>query len=381
MSSIDISTLDYYSARQDWSQLIEAAHTILAQDPDNYQAHDHLVYAYIGLNNYHKAEQHLEAIRNLNPEALTTFQTGIFLLFHRSRYKEAKKLVHQALTHYPDYPYFYFYDAAIAARQLKIRYAKEQIAKAKELDPNDPEIADLYLRIHGMNESSAKAALKRIEEYRLALKNDPENAALHQGIGDVYMDDLHQAAQASLHYREAVRLKPDDKDYSKALFHAVAMQSIVYGLVSLPSRAFSFLRDLAVGLTIQPWRLLFLIFAVKLIFAFFIWLMLATIVFWIPSKIYEHLLVSEIKNSSSVSLKRLQSWFYFQNKPIWMRFSLFLGFATLLYSALLFSLGTPQANGFLALGAFIGIHLAFLIPVRAFRKIRYKFAQKRINKH
>ena len=375
MSDIDAKTLSYYADREDWKTLVATAIDLLERDPENAYAHEHLVYAYVNLNTPNKAEPHLESLLRLDLEADTTLLAAIHLKLNQGRFKQASAFVKQALALYPEDALFYYYDAAIAIRKLKTRYAKQQISKAKQLAPQDSTIADLYLRIHGIDDESTNNAVARIREYKRALQFDPVNAALHRGIGDIYMDDLHLAKEASQFYREAVRLEPSNKDYRDALFHAVAMQSLLYGLISLPSRSFSFLGNVARGIALQPWRILFLIFAVKLIGAYLIWLLLATILFWPLSKFYEHLLVSEIRHPERASDRRLRFWFYLQNKSIGIRFSIFGLLAILVYSSIFFTADIPQRYGFQFLGIFVGLHIPFLLAARLYRHYRYRVAR------
>ncbi len=376
MSPEDSSLLSYYLDRNDWDGVVTAALSILERDPQCIDTHRQIAYAYAALDKNKEADHHLDRLLSLSPSSEETLLAAVYIRFKQRRTKQCKTFVDQALSFYPDSARFYYYDAILSTKKLKIPHAKQQIAKAKELDPEDTDISDIYLRIHSIDESSAKDSVARVEEYKAALHREPENAALHHGIGDIYMDDLHQPAEAEKHFREAVRLKPDESSYRKELFHAVALQSIIYGVLSLPSRAVTFMRNLGRAILIQPWRLIFLLFAFKIIGVFLVWLILASILFWPLAKIYEHIIVSEIKDADKVSNSKLRSWYYFQSKPAWFRFSIFGFLSTSAYSAIFYLSSIPQVDGFIGISIFVVAHLAILAIIRLGRTIRYKSAKK-----
>jgi len=73
------------------------------------------------------------------------------------------------------------------------------------------------------------------------MRLDPENAALHNSIGELLLHELADPVEAVRAHREAVRIEPNNRDYQADLFQAVAESSFVYRLFSIPSRTFTWL--------------------------------------------------------------------------------------------------------------------------------------------
>ena len=108
---------------------------------------------------------------------------------------------------------------------------------------------------------------------------DPQNAKLHNGIGDIYLNKLDRPREAEGHYREALRMDPRNHDYQKDLFSAVARCSLIYRLVSLPSREFEWIGALAFGIRKKPWLWWWLVVLIcfTAVIIYFTWLVLATL--------------------------------------------------------------------------------------------------------
>ena len=98
----------------------------------------------------------------------------------------------------------------------------------------------------------------------------------------------------------------------------------------------------------------------KAVIGFLIWLGLATVLFWPGGKVYEWLLVSEIKRGSDASNAELRAWFWFRRWPRGGRFVLFLGVNPALWGGLFAALKTPLATGYAFVAAMIAIHLLFV---------------------
>jgi hypothetical protein len=336
------------------------AKRFLAQDPEDSTAHYYLTLALIDLKKPQEAKGHLDFLLSSEPDSVTTRIAAVCYHGALDQWSEARRHIAEGLRLDPDLAFFHRYAAIADLRRMKLKEAKIHISRARELDPDDGDIANLHIRIHGVGETSAADALNRLEEYRAALRLDPENAALHDSVGDIYLDDLDDPEEAEKHYREALRIEPGDRDYQRDLFHAVAKRSLVYRLFSLPSRTFTWLGHVARGISLQPWRLMFLIIGFKAVMGFFLWLLLATVLFWPGGKVYEWLLVSEIKRGSAASNAELRAWFWFRRWPRWGRFALFLGANLALWGGLFAALNFPLSAGYAFVAIAIAIHLLFV---------------------
>jgi hypothetical protein len=179
-------------------------------------------------------------------------------------------------------------------------------------------------------------------------------------MGGVYLVDLDSPPEAERHFREALRMEPGNRDYQRNLFQAVAKRSLVYRLFSLPSRTYTWLGQVAHGIALQPWRLLFLIIGFKAVVGFFFWLGLVTVLFWPGGKVYEWLLVSEIKRGSAASNAELRAWFWFRRWPRWARFTTFLTINLALWGGLFAALKFPLTVGYAFVASVMAIHLLFV---------------------
>jgi len=304
--SSSAATLQNLLVSRNLERLEEEARRFLEKDPEDLEAHFYLAAALIDLERAREAWPHVEILISSAPEEADTHLMAIVYYRGIKRWRAMKKHIDEALRINPDNAVFHYYAALYEIQRLHIGKAQKHVDKARELDPEDADIADLAIRINGVEQDSAVDAWQGLEEYRETLKREPENAALHSGIGDIYLDRLDLPREAEAHYREALRIVPKNHDYQKELFSAVAKRSLIYRLVSIPSRTFQWLGHLCYAIVRQPWRLLLLLIGFKVVIVFFIWLILVAVVFWPAGKIYEWLLVSEIKAGARASLGHLR---------------------------------------------------------------------------
>ncbi|MCB1090793.1 MAG: hypothetical protein KDL87_04635 [Verrucomicrobiae bacterium] len=352
------------------------AKRFLAQDPGDSSAHFYLTLALIDLKKFSEAKSHLDHLLSSEPESVRPHIAAVCLHGARANWSLVRRHVAEGLRIDPDVAFFYRYAAIADLREMKFAGAKRHIARARDLDPDDADIANLYIRIHGLSETSMTDALRRLDEYRAALRLDPHNASLHDSIGDVYLDELDDPGEAEKHYREALRLDPGDRDYQRDLFNAVAKRSLIYRLFSIPSRTFIWLGHLATAIRFQPWRLIFLVIGIKVVLAFLAWLVVVTALLWPGGKVYEWLLVSEIKRGSAASIDELRAWYWVRRWPIWVRFSLFLAVNLGFWGGLFALLGVSLAAGYLTVAIVAGVHLLVVAVLWGFRRIRANSASR-----
>jgi tetratricopeptide (TPR) repeat protein len=349
-------------------RLLDEARRILGQEPEDEAALFHLVTALSGLKRHREARPHLDALLRIAPVEVNTLVAAVDFHLSAGKLGEAGRFATEGMRIDPEWPYFHFTAAVIAARQHRLHEARRHIARARELEPHDPDTVNLYIRLHAAMETTAKEALVRLRQYEEALQLDPGNAALHNSIGDVHLNELADPVKAEEHYRLALRSEPANADYQRDLFEAVAQRSLIYRLFSLPSKMFEYLKAGLLTLRREPWVLIFWIIGFKLVLGFMVWLALATLLLWPGCKVYEWFVVSELRAGSATPVPMLSLWLRIRRHPLWLRFGVFLACNGLIW-ALLFSLaGIPLDQGFLAVGGFVAIHLAVLILLRLVRR-------------
>lgn len=352
------------------------AKRFLEIDPEDSDAHYYLTLAAIDLSKIPVARDHLGFLLAREPEQLRTHIAACCFYGKVEDWRRVRGHVREGLRLNPDNAFFYRMAAIADLKELKLEEAKRHISRARQLDPDDADIAHLHIRIHGAGESDATSALRQLDEYRRALALDPTNAAVHNSMGDVYLDDLDDPAEAEKHYREALRLEPGDRTYQRDLFNAVAKRSLVYRLFSIPSRAFAWLKLLGYTIRYQPWRLIFLFIGFKLVIAYFCWLFIATALFWPGCKVYEWLLVSEIKAGAGASIGKLRAWHWIRRWPAWVRFGAFLLANAAIWGAIFSLLGISLAAGYTFVGVVTGIHLAIVLLLWLLKRLSTASAKR-----
>jgi tetratricopeptide (TPR) repeat protein len=352
------------------------AKRFLEIDPEDCDAHYYLTLAAIDLAKVDLARQHLGFLLSREPEELRTQIAAACFYAKIEDWRRLREHVHAGLRLNSDNAFLYRLAAIADLKELKLDQAKHHISRARQLDPDDADIAHLHIRIHGAGESDATSALRQLDQYRKALALDPANAAVHNSMGDVYLDDLDDPAEAEIHYREALRFDPGDRDYQRDLFNAVAKRSLIYRLFSIPSRAFAWLKLLGYTIRYQPWRLIFLVIGFKLVIAYFCWLFIATALFWPGCKVYEWLLVSEIKAGADASISELRAWHWIRRWPVWVRFSAFLLANAAIWGAIFYLLGVSLATGYAFVGVVTGIHFALVVALWLVKRLSAASAKR-----
>ncbi|MBK1828339.1 tetratricopeptide repeat protein [Haloferula rosea] len=365
----------YQSGHDD--QLIAEARRRLGLDPNDWSAHYYLCMGLCRLDRQREARPHLDFLLRTDPETVDAQFAATFFHSSAGKWRKARPHIAAGLRLDPDETAFLTSAAIADLSELKLDSARRHIDRARQLDPDDPEIANLHIRIHAASEESTSAALQRLEEYQQALRLEPGNASLHNSIGDVYLNELEDPAAAEEHYRIALQSEPGNAQYQQDLFHAVARRSLIYRIFSIPTRTFEWLRALGRACLLQPWRLLLFLLAGKFVLGFLIWLVLATLVFWPGGKVYEWLLVSEMKRPAKASLRGMQLWYRLRLLPVWSRFLFFLVINGLLWGACFHLLDISLMEGYAFFGAFTGIHFVVVSILWLLRRAKTSRTRKR----
>lgn len=361
-------------------RLVTEARRFLAGDPEDADAHFYLVLALTDLGQTREAVRHLDYLLSVQPEEARTHIAALCLFGAEGRWSKVRHHVTEGLRIDPDISLFHRYAALAALQKLKMAEARQHINRARELAPDDADTVNLHIRIHGATETSTADAAKRLEEYRAALRLDPHNAALHHSIGDVLLTELADPIEAERAFREALRIEPDNRTYQNDLFQAVAGSRIVYRLFSIPSRAFAWVGLLGQTIGRQPWRIIFLLLGFKLVLAYFVWLFLATVIFWPGGKAYEWLIVSEIKSGTAASHTKLRIWFWLRRWPRWVRFGLFLTINLALWGGLFAGAAIPLSSGYFFVAIFAVVHLLVVTLLWTIRRGMADSARRKLEK-
>jgi tetratricopeptide (TPR) repeat protein len=362
-------------------RLETVARRFLAGDPNDATAHYFLILALIDLQNRKEAKRHLDTLLTLEPDSLRVQIAAVCYYGTGRDWRRTRRHLAEGLRLGPDVAFFHHYAAIADVNCGKLKSAKTNISRARELDPDSAEIANLYIRIHGVEMTTPEDALKKIAAYREALALDPHNAAIHHSIGEVYLEDLDDPVEAEHHFREALRMEPSERIYQRDLFQAVAKRSLVYRLMSIPSRSIRRLLLMGRGLMLQPWRIILVLFLVLLMGQWFVfalaWLAITTMLFWPGGKVYEWLLVSEIRRGTAASDRQLRIWYKLQQWPLRGRFALFLAINLTFWAVMFFLMDLKMEIGFAFVGIVTVVHFLYIWFERGLHRANARNARRK----
>jgi tetratricopeptide (TPR) repeat protein len=361
-------------------QVVSQARRILDRQPESIPTHYYLALALLRLRRSGEAWVSVQILLERLPNAGFAHHAASEYFSLTRKYRKAREHIRQALA-LESHSAPFHYDACRAALRLrKIREAREEIDAARQLDPRDADIIRLYVLVHGLNQDSARSAWERVRQLETGISIDPTNAGLHETLGDIFLAELDQPGKAEEHYRESLLRDPVNRSCQKALFQAVARQRFMYRLLSIPSRAWTWTRDVLRGCFYEPWRLIFVLLAIKAVLMFFVWLVVATVLFWPACKVYEWLVVAEIQSAGLAPARWLSFKRRLSRRPFWMRFGVCIVLIIGLWIALFKSLRMPLRIGFLVLGTFAAIHSLALLVETVSRRIRSRYALQSLAK-
>ena len=362
---------------------IQAANQVLSQNPLDEDAHYCLAIAFSEDEQPKQAKPHVDFLLEHHPEAENTHIAACVLAYHREKWRQLGKHAEEGRRLRPDDSRFHYYLALSAGFQLKTKKAIEHIERSLALDPSNSTAIAFRVRLRSLSfkNENAKATWKNVRELESALALDAEDPSLHSALGDFYLGNLDNPKQAEHHYRHALLADPTNTSFQRDLFESVAKRSLLYRVLHLPTRNFQFWRRVPTLLRYKPGYVLFFVFGLKFLSVYFGWLILATFAFWPASKIYEFLLVSEIKAGSKASFNTIRTWHRLQQWPFWIRFSAFLLFLGCLYVGLFLYLNLPIVESLVFLLGFAAVHYLLIAISRGSKFLRAQMAKKRINRH
>jgi tetratricopeptide (TPR) repeat protein len=362
-------------------RLETVARRYLAGNPNDATAHYYLTLALIDLQKRKEARAHLDALLALEPDSLRVQIAAVCYYGTGREWRKMRRHLAEGLRLGPDVAFFHHYAAIADVNSGKLKSAKANIDRARALDPDSAEIANLHIRIHGVEKNSPDDAVRKIEAYRNALSLDPHNAAIHHSIGETYLEELDDPVEAERHFREALRVEPAERVYQRDLFQAVAKRSLVYRLVSIPSRSIQRLLMMGLALIRQPWRILLLLFVFLILWQWIVgamvWLVITTLLFWPGGKVYEWLLVSEIKRGTAASDRELKLWFRLHRQSMWVRFSVFVGMNLAFWAGIFLLLNIEMRFGFAFVGIVTFVHFLYVWFERGLHRANAKNAKKK----
>lgn len=341
-----------------FDRAVQLGRDLLATAPDDPAVHYLMALAKERLGQLGDAGRHVDHLLRHQPDWDSSHHAAASLCIRRSDWRAARKHVDIALSLSPGMATYHRLSAVVALHELDLKKARAEIRQARALDPTCPETIQTEVMISSLDETRGKESWKRVSELEGALALAPTDAGLHATLGEIYLDELRMPRKAEECFRSALASDPSNRECQRLLFRSVGEQRLAYRVLSIPQRTFAWMGLVASGFARQPWRILFLLVAVKLVIAFAIWLLLASLVFLPVCRAYEWLLISGTRSAAEASGGRLRLKRRISLLPTWQRRILWGVIVTLPWFTLFALLNIPRA-GFLCLGAFVAVHVAF----------------------
>lgn len=201
-----------YFAEQKWQQALQAFETAISLQANYIDAYYNLGLALNKLHRFEAAQSAFQAVIEMSPtHPGAAFQLGC-LDMQQGLYEKAWQhfsIIEKA------HPFHFETQVNLATSALKLGRlldAKSHYLKALEITPDDNQV----LFNLGVIEVQLGKLDDAVSYYKNAIKNDADFYDAHYNLGFIYLIK-RDANAATLHFREAQRIRPDDK----ALKHTI----------------------------------------------------------------------------------------------------------------------------------------------------------------
>lgn len=194
-----------YYAEEKWQLAMEAYEQAIAIQPEYADAYYNLGLAMLKASRWDLAKNTFQSLLELSPRhAGGMFQLACMAMA-REEYPQAIKLFNDVAK---DHPYHFETQTNLATCYLKLgklNEAKTHYMQALEIIPNDDQVL-FNLGVINMQLGKVKEA---VEFYLRLVKIKPDFFDAHNNLGAAFLV-LKDSAAALLHFREALRLQPNN---------------------------------------------------------------------------------------------------------------------------------------------------------------------------
>jgi tetratricopeptide (TPR) repeat protein len=307
------------AASGQWERVLATSREWLAEEPEAIQAHRYAAQACVNLLRYDEAGVHLRQVLASAPNDAFVHRLASVARFHLGRFKEADESIQRAISLNPEDSHNWYHLAHMCYKQGDIAAARGWIAKARELAPNDPDV----LNLHAICCEDAAARANLLRE-TLAL--DPANAFAHNNLGSYYLDHEKDYARAENCFRQALTIDPGLAVARRNLFSTIKHRDNVYRMMCAPRDMLLQVRSALWGgegkrnpvgalVGVVLWILLFRFVLGGLVLWFgLVWPML---------KVYEFLVVGDLRAKAGEVGARRGGVLGYRNWPLQLRLGLF----------------------------------------------------------
>lgn len=301
-----------------WDRLIELAGQSLAVDPNDVDTHRHIAWAYAASNRPAHMKPHVDFLLQAEPDSTSTHHLAAVQHLDLQRHKQARPHIETLLRLEPQSATYHYLACLLALRENKTPIARAHIQQARQLAPDWVAAAHLEIRMDGIHKRKAREAWERIRRLEDALSLDPQNASVHTTIGEIFLAELELPRDAEKFFRQALLIDPMNKDRQARLLDSIRARSLLYRTLSLPMSA---VRSLLKSFRERRTSPFLLIFLIKPLCAFFVWVFVVGAFFTPAAFVYEWFVVAEIRR-----LRPLPRWLrpltIPMAWPLWVRMSI-----------------------------------------------------------
>lgn len=361
--------LEHLHMVEQWERLEKFATEVLTVDAEDMEAHFHRAWALLKIERGKEAGAHVEYLLGVDSEEVSFLKLAAFWhMYAHKRYTQARSCLAAALAIDPEDASLWYLAAIVETQLHQFDSARRYITHARELNPDDADIAFLHISLLSMEQTGAKAAWQTVREHEKALALDAENDSLIASMGDVYLDELEMPERAEELYRQALAIDPSDRHHHQRLWKVMQQRNLLFRTLRLPFSGMTFGLNLLRAVAIKPWLILCYLVGFKLILAYLVWLLAATVVFGPPALIAGWLVVSDLQRASLAADKVGRWWLDFHRLPMWLRLLICVALMTAFWWGLFAVFGVPAGWGFIGIGIFFGVHFIIMAVRVAMRK-------------
>ena len=229
--------VERYLSAGNGTAALTAARELLACDPERGDFHTVALRAAVAAGEQEAAADHLLHAKRLDGENPSVHYLDAYHHLERHRLRKAETAVLKALSLDPEDADTWTLYGWICLERGDSPAALRCGEKARRLDATDIEADRVLIEARRrMGDGMDRLGLRTLTELRQALALDPENALLHEDVGDVFLELEDEPLLAETSYREALRLAPTARRVQTKLLTAIRKRSRVLHALYAPWR-------------------------------------------------------------------------------------------------------------------------------------------------
>ena len=222
----DIERAKLLLERGRMNEALQAAKQVLQGDPNNTDALTILAQCHLGNKDYEEAISIIQTTLSIEPNNDFLFYLLAFTYYQKDEYFAGHQQITEAIRINPYYSGYYGLQANIYLAEKEYEEALRSADEGLAIDPED--VTCLNARSRAL--SKLRRTSEAIETMENTLEQDPENEATHVTVGWNYLE-RGEHKKANEHFRQALRLSPDNEAARIGLKESLKANFLPYKLV------------------------------------------------------------------------------------------------------------------------------------------------------